>query len=50
MNENNADKAPRPSVFERMGDQFSSWMPEWYTDSVALFVIIVCLVLLLMGV
>lgn len=49
MNDNSADKAPRKSVFERIGDQVRSWMPDWYTDSVALFVIIVCLVLLMMG-
>lgn len=38
----------KKGILERMGERFASWMPPWYTDSVALFVIIACLVLLLM--
>lgn len=39
----------KKGILERIGDRFASWMPSWYTDSVALFVIIACLVLLMMG-
>jgi hypothetical protein len=38
---------PDKSVFERMGDRFAAWMPEWFTDTMALSVIVVCLIIFL---
>lgn len=50
MPDNSEDAAPEATACERGGDRLRAWLPEWFTDTTALFMIIACLVLLLIGV